>query len=105
MYPVRGDWGPVTFEAAHLDHAWPLFRQIVASFRAARGWTGTIPGGVLTTPADDQTITTFVDASLESAFREMHHAVAVLRILDAKANLAMAAGQRKPKVRNPVRLT
>jgi hypothetical protein len=95
---------PVTFEAAHLDHAWPAFGQIVASFRAARGWTSEVPDGVLTKPADNQTTTTFADANVKSAFRDMHHAVAVLRIVDGKANLARAAGQRKPKVRHPIGL-
>lgn len=59
---------------------------------------------MLTKPTDNQTTTTVADANVESAFREMHHAVAVLRIVDGKANLARAAGQRKPKVRNPIGL-
>lgn len=60
---------------------------------------------MLIKPADNQSTTTFVAANVESDFKDTHHAVAVLPIVDAKADLAMAAGLRKPKVSNPVRLS
>lgn len=94
----------VTYEEAHLDHAWPTFAQIVATFRSARGWTAQIPEGVLSVPKDAQTETSFVDESVAEAFRETHRGVAILRIVSSKANLSKAASQRRPAVRRPVKL-
>lgn len=93
---------PVSIHNAHLDHAWPTFGMLVTTFRAARGWAKEIPEGVLTLPGDAQTTTEFVQADVTQAFRDFHHQSATLRIVDAKANLSMAAKQRKPKVRCPV---
>lgn len=39
---------------------------------------------------------------MAQAFRDFHHQSATLRIVDAKANLSMAARQRRPKVRNSI---
>lgn len=38
----------ISFDEAHLDHAYPSFGQMVVMFRAARGWHAGIPSGVLT---------------------------------------------------------
>lgn len=94
----------ITFKEAHLDHAYPTFGQLVVSFRAARGWQHGVPEGVLSAPVDGQTITTFVDPDAAEAFRQFHHGAVILRIVSRSRNLAMAAGQRKPKVRRPVEL-
>ena len=92
----------ITLEDAQLDHAYPTFGQLVVSFRAAKQWQHCVPDGVLTLAHDAQTQTTFLDASVAEAFRSFHHAAALLRIVSRKGNLGMAAGQRKPKVKQPV---
>lgn len=94
----------ITFEDAHLDHAWPSFGQIVAAFRAARDWSRDIPPGVVSLPVDAQTQSTFQDSAVITAFRNFHHALAVLRIVHRQANLSMAAKQRRPVVQRPVQL-
>lgn len=92
----------ITQDEAHIDHAYPTFGQLVLSFRAARGWQHDAPIGTVTAPADNQTTTRFVDPAVAGAFRQFHHAAAILRIVARTRNLAMSAGQRKPKVRRPV---
>ncbi|MXP47446.1 DUF3223 domain-containing protein [Altererythrobacter luteolus] len=87
---------------AHLDHAYPTFGHLVVTFRAARGWQHEVPKGVLSPPADSQATTTFVDPAVSKAFAAFHHSAALLRIVRDKMNLSMAAGQRKPKVKQPV---
>lgn len=94
----------IGFEDAHLDHAWPTFGQIVSAFRASRAWTREIPPGIVTPPADWQTQSVFLDVDVAAAFKEFHHDLAVLRIVESKANLSMAAGQRRPVVQRPLRL-
>lgn len=94
----------ISFAEAHLDHAYPTFGQLVVSFRAARGWQHGVPAGVLTPPADAQTTTSFLDASAAEAFRQFHRGAATLRVVSGARNLAMSAGQRRPKIRRPVRL-
>jgi hypothetical protein len=94
----------VTFEEAHLDHAWPYFSHLVSGFRAARGWSRDIPDGVVSAPADGQTTATFLDAEVAEAFRAFHHDQAVMRILSREANLQTASSARRPKVARPVRL-
>lgn len=59
----------VSIDDAHLDHAWPNFSHIVSGVRAARGWSGDIPDGIVSTPADGQTTPTFVDKAVADAFR------------------------------------
>lgn len=94
----------VTFDDAHLDHAWPSFSHIVSGFRAARGWSRVIPDGIVSAPADRQTTAKFVDKAVAEAFRAFHHDQAVLRILSREANLKTASSARRPKVARPVRL-
>jgi hypothetical protein len=95
----------ITIDQAHIDHAYPTFGQLVLSFRAARGWQHDAPPRTLTAPADGQTTTTFTDPAIAEAFRQFHHAAAILRIISATRNLAMSAGQRKPKVKRPIVLS
>jgi hypothetical protein len=95
----------ITIDQAHVDHAYPTFGQLVLSFRAARGWQHEAPAGTLTPPADMQNTTTFADPAVADAFRNFHHAAAILRIVSGTKNLAMSAGQRKPKIRRPVLLS
>lgn len=92
----------VTVELAHVDHAWPTFAQLVDAFRSARGWLPHLPAGVLSAPADAQTVTTFIDPADAEAFRAYHHPLAQLRIVGNGANLAAAARQRRPVLRRPL---
>lgn len=92
----------ITIDEAHLDHAYPTFGHLAVTFRAARGWQHGVPEGVLSMPADGQITTTFVDRAVADAFRAFHHGAALLRIVARHRNLAMAASQRRPKVRTPV---
>lgn len=94
----------VSIDDVHLDHAWPNFSYIVSGFRAARGWSGNIPDGVVSAPADGQTTPTFVDKDVTDAFRDFHHSQAILRILSKTANLQTSAQARRPKVARPIRL-
>lgn len=95
----------VTFEDAHLDHAWPYFSHMVSGFRAARGWSKEIPERVISAPTDGQTTATFLDRAVADAFRAFHHDQAVLRVLSREANLQTASSARRPKVARPVRLS
>jgi hypothetical protein len=91
----------ITFEEAHVDHVDPTFRQLVIAFRAARGWQQALPPGVLTAPADRQTQTRFANPDIARAFREFHK-VALLRVIAAETNSALAAKQQRPRVTRPV---
>jgi hypothetical protein len=91
----------IKFDEAHIDHADPTFRQLVATFRAARGWLHAIPPDILTAPADCQTETRFANPEIANAFRDFHK-VALLRVVAADVNIAMAAQQQRPRVRHPV---
>lgn len=94
----------LAFHDAHLDHAYPTFGQLVITFRAARGWQHGEPKGTLTLPTDAQTTTTFVGTAVAETFRLFHHGAATLRIVARHRNLAMSAGQRRPKVKLPVQI-
>jgi hypothetical protein len=94
----------ITFDEAHLDHAYLTFGQLVVSFRASRNWQHAIPKGVLSDPADGQTTTTIVDADVFNALRAFHHGAAMLRIISKDRNLATAAGQRRPKLKRQVQI-
>lgn len=93
---------PISFDEAQLDHAYPTFGVMVVMFRAARGWHDQIPANILTVGQDQQTTTTFVDPSIARQFRDFHHRGARLRVISAKRNLAMASGQRTPKIKRLV---
>jgi hypothetical protein len=56
---------------------------------------------VLTPPADCHTETRFANEETASAFREFHK-VALLRVVAADVNIAMAAQQQRPRVARPV---
>ena len=92
----------ITIDEAHLDHAYPTFGTLVVTFRAARGWQHLVPPGTVSAPADGQTTSVFIEAAVAGSFRAFHHQAALLRIVSARRNMAMAAGQRRPKVRFPV---
>lgn len=94
----------VSFEDAHLDHAWPYFSHIVSGFRAARGWSTNIPDGVVSEPADGQTQSKFLGKETVDAFRAFHNSQAILRILSKGANLQSASKARKPTVKRPVQI-
>jgi hypothetical protein len=94
----------ISFNEAHLDHAWMTFSQIVVGFRAARGWSHSIPAGCLTPPADAQIVSAFQDPAVAAAFAGYHHQIAKLRLIEKGANLSMAAGQRQPIIRRPIQL-
>lgn len=94
----------ISFDQAHVDHAWPTFGQLVVMFRAARGWAGGVPDGVVSAPADAQTRANFVNAEVAESFRSMHHGSVQLRIVDKAVNLSAASKARRPTIRRPVRL-
>lgn len=94
----------LAFDEAHLDHAWPTFGQIVAVFRAARGWDLEIPEGVVSAPGDAQARAMFTDKGVEESFRQTHRRSATLMVVGARENLAKAGRQRRPKPRRPVRM-
>jgi hypothetical protein len=94
----------ITFDEAHLDHAYPTFGQLVVSFRAANGWQQGVPAGTLTSPDDAQTMTKFIDPEITDRFRAFHRGAAMLRVIARQLNLASAASQRRPKIRRPVTL-
>lgn len=80
----------LTFRTANVDHAFPVFRDIVKSFRRTRGWGTTFPPEILTAHCDMQTVTTFADAKVQEEFRDFHHALAVLRVVDKEYNLSLS---------------
>jgi len=92
----------MSFGEAHVDHAYPKFGHLVVTFRAARGWHEVIPEGVLTRAQDGQTTTMFEDAAIAEAFRQFHRATAMVRVIARGQNLAMAARDRRPKIKRPV---
>jgi hypothetical protein len=75
-------------EDAHLDHAWPTLRPDRCCIPGRE-----IPAGIVTLPADAQTQSVFQAIDVAEAFKAFHHDLAVLRIVQRKANLSMAAGQ------------
>jgi hypothetical protein len=94
----------VSFESAHLDHAYPTFETLVVTFRAARGWEAEIPAGTLSMPTDRQLTTTFSDTAVSEAFIAFHQKAATLRVIASGANLSLAASQRRPKIKRLVQL-
>lgn len=95
---------PLAYDEAHLDHAWPKFGQLAATFRAMRGWHSALPAGVITVGAHNQTTTTFADEAVREDFRRVHRELALLRVIAKGRNLAMAAGERRPVIKRPVRI-
>jgi hypothetical protein len=95
---------PITYQDAHLDHAWISFGQIVSSFRVSRSWTAEVPEGIVSLPADGQTQSKLIDPAVAQAFIQFHHSIATLRIVLGTVNLSMAAGQRRPKIHRPIHL-
>jgi hypothetical protein len=93
----------VTFSGAKLSHASPAFIEIVNEFRQQRGWDNGIPPGVLTTSADRQISTEFIDAADGLAFKRLHHKMAVLRIISAQYT-SVTANKIYATVKRPIRL-
>lgn len=104
LVPCEISGALLSYETAHVDHAHPSFGALVITFRAARGWHAAIPVGTLTRPSDNQFTTTFIDPAVADAFRVFHRGAAALRVIAPGANLARAAGQRRPKIVRPVLL-
>ena len=104
LVPCELSGALLSFETAHVDHAYPSFGALVITFRAARGWHAAIPADTLTMPSDNQLTTTFVDPIVADTFKAFHRRAATLRIIAPGANLARAAGQRHPKIARPVLL-
>lgn len=84
----------LTFKAAHVDHAFPVFRDIVKAFRKTKGWGDTFPPEILTPHCDMQVVTTFADAKVQEEFCDFHHALAILRVVDKHYNLSSSKEQR-----------
>lgn len=94
----------ISFETAHLDHAYFTFNQLVLTYRAMRGWSHDIPRGIVSPPLDGQARAVFIDRETEEGFRSYHNKIAVLRVIDRKANLSLAGTQRVTRVKYPVPL-
>jgi hypothetical protein len=93
----------VSFREAQLDHKKPMtFQVIVMTFIAAHGIN--IEAGMLSAPADNQYVTTFVDKDLEQKFQEYHQKVAVLRIVKTQVNRSLGGSERLTKPKRPVQL-
>jgi hypothetical protein len=73
-------------------------------FRAARGWGHAVPAGVITAPDNAQVTSRFMNPADTQAFLDYHNQIAQLRMVAKRANLSMAARQRRPKIQRPVRL-
>jgi hypothetical protein len=93
----------VSFKEAQFDHKKPMtFQVIVMTFIAAYGIE--IKAEMLSAAADNQYVTTFVDRHLEQGFRECHHKVAVLRIVQTRVNRSRGGSERLTKPKRPVQL-
>lgn len=90
----------ITIDQAHIDHADPPFRTIVASYRASKGWQDEIPKSVISSTDE----TAFTDETVVSEFQEFHKNLATLRIISAKANLSLSHYARAPKIMHPVKI-
>ncbi len=86
---------------SHLDHKKPMtFQVIVQTFLAANRISP--HPDMLSRPQDGQFVTTFVDQSIERAFKDYHKRVAQLRIITAKKNLSLGGSERMTKIKRPV---
>jgi hypothetical protein len=91
----------ITWKRANADHPWPTFAQLVQAFLAAHGWFPDIPADLVAS-GDGVICTEFTDPAVAASFREYHRRAATLRIIRGRSNSAMAAGQRRPKIKNPI---
>lgn len=57
------------------------FSDLVRDFASSQGWSGAVPEGVLSAPADAQTTTTFASQSHAAAFRSFHRISARIRVV------------------------
>lgn len=86
---------------SHLDHKKPLtFQVLVNTFIAANNIT--ISREMLSTSKDAQFTTEFIDQEIKNKFKEYHHKMAQLRILNPKANLSLGGSERITKSKLPV---
>lgn len=86
---------------SHLDHKKPMtFQVIVETFIAA--YKIEVRAEMLSTKADAQFVTTFVDKGLEQKFCEYHKSVARLRIIRARENLSLGGSERITEPKRPV---
>ena len=91
----------ITIYESHLDHKKPLtFQVIVITFIHANQIE--INNEMLSLSVDGQFETEFLDLSLKEKFREFHHRVAQLRIINPKANLSLGGSERILKSKRPV---
>jgi hypothetical protein len=93
----------ISISEAHLDHKKPLtFQVIVTTF--IKAYKIEIRPEILSVHHDAQFMTTFVDKTIEAAFREYHHSVMSLRIVKARINLSLGGSERITPSKRPVRL-
>jgi len=86
---------------SHLDHKKPLtFQVLVNTFIAANNIS--ISKEMLSTAQDAQFETEFIDQSIKNKFKEYHHKMAQLRILNPKINLSLGGTERITKSKRPV---
>jgi hypothetical protein len=85
----------------HLDHAHPMtFEVIVQTFWAASGIEPS--RDILSASQDQQFATTFTDPGIAQRFRDFHHRVAQLRIVQSNLNLSLGGSMRMRTPKRPV---
>lgn len=88
---------------SHLDHKKPMtFQVIVNTFITANKIN--ISLSMLSISGDAQFETEFLDLALKEQFREYHHAIADLRIINPTANLSLGGSERITKSKRPVKI-
>lgn len=96
---ITGD--RISIYESHLDHTKPLtFQVIVNTFITANKIC--ISSDILSTSVDGQFTTEFINKDIENKFKEYHHSIAQLRIINPKSNLSLGGTERIKKRKRPV---
>ncbi len=86
---------------SHLDHKKPMtFQVIVNTFITAHSVDISLSS--LSVAGDAQFETEFVDLKLKEKFKEYHHKIADLRIINPTSNLSLGGSERITKSKRPV---
>ncbi len=96
---ISGD--RIAIYESHLDHKKPLtFQVLVNTFIGAKDIS--ISKEMLSTAQDGQFETEFIAQDIKNQFKEYHHKMAQLRILNPKSNLSLGGSERITKSKRPV---
>ena len=88
---------------SHLDHKKPMTFQVIVNTFITANKIGISPS-MLSVSGDAQFETEFVDLELKEKFREYHHEIADLRIINPATNLSLGGSERITKSKRPVRI-